>query len=206
MSRVLLAVALASTVGLYGCGAAPSADAADGAEQVSAAEAEGSESEAQLEAASEPEPEEPSGPELREESFDDVMLVSDEYADVSLQGFSQKQVNWMLSDGSARETTLNIISIKAANKTDGDVLVFVHAYLDGEELWCMQGGGDNDPKAGTTVNAMYYIGKDTQPDFSDLDSFDDLYRVDLVITVASNEGGYPTLSETEINLGEAIGR
>ena len=204
--RSLLAASMVAALGLFGCGAAPSTDAADEAEEMVASEGAVEEAATEEKAAeADAEPEEAPEDALGDEAFDGVALISNEYVEIDLQRLFQKRVNWTYSDGRTEETILNAIAITAENKTDGDALVFVHAYLDGEELWCMLADGHNDPKAGKKVNASYYIAWDTQPDFTQLDSFEQLYDVDLVITVASNEGGYPTICEAEVNLGEAIG-
>lgn len=204
--QAMLAASMVAALGLFGCGAAPSTGATDAAEEMVSAEESVEEAGVDEAAAeSDAEPEEAPEDVLGDEAFDGVALISNEFVEVDLQRLFQKRVNWMYSDGRTEETVLNAVAITAENKTDGDVLVFVHANLDGEELWCMLADGHNDPKAGKKVNASYYIAWDTQPDFTQLDSFEQLYDVDLVITVASNEGGYPTICEAEVNIGEAIG-
>lgn len=143
---------------------------------------------------------------LRKEEFDNVVLVDNEAVTITLLSFYQKETNWAQSEGFVPMVT-NEVAVKIKDKTDYGTSISVEGYLDDEKLFLAQSGGST-VEAGKSVNASYTIGKDTQPDWTPLDSFDDLYDVTLSYTIKREnaDGVYPTEDniEVEVNLGKAI--
>ena len=143
---------------------------------------------------------------LRKEEFEDVVLVDNDAVTITLLSFYQKETNWAQSSGLVPMTT-NEVAVKVKDKTDYGTSIRVEGYLDDEKLFIAT-SGDTTVDAGKSVNNSYTIGKDTQPDWTPLDSFDDLYNVTLSYTIMRlNENGvYPTEDniEVEVNLGKVI--
>lgn len=150
--------------------------------------------------------EEASKPELQSQDFENVVLVDNDAVTITLEKFYQESSNWARSSGTFEPMTADKVAIKIKDKTEYGTLVNTTAYLDDEKLFCAQSGG-NSIDAGKAVNISYTIGKDTQPDWTPLDSFDDLYNVflDFKIMRKNADGVLQSDSdEIEVNLGKAI--
>ncbi len=180
---------MALSIGLFGCGSAPNT-----AEDTSAA---AEESQATDESTDKEEG-------LKKQEFQDVKLVDNENAEIELVSLFQKETNWVRSSGSAEVMIDNDVSIKIKNKTDGDLYVYVDGYLDGEKLKVIS--NSFTVAADKTSNESFGVFKDTQPDFTELDSFDDLTKVDLSFKITGNdsEGNYQEYGTVETKIGDAI--
>lgn len=142
---------------------------------------------------------------LRKEEFDNVVLVDNDAVTITLLSFYQKETNWVQSGGLVPMVT-NEVAVKIKDKTDYGTSVSVKAYLDDEKLFLSSSGGSTI-ESGKSINNSYTIGKDTQPDWTPLDSFDDLYNVTLSYEIMkkNEDGAYQGGSDVikvEVNLGK----
>lgn len=181
----------ALTLGLFGCSNnAPSdANASNGGESATESST-GEESE------------------LKSEEFKDVVLIDNDAVTITLEKFYQRETNWARSSGKFEPMTTNEVAVKIKDKTDYGTLVNTKAYLDDEELF-LSHSGNNAIDSGKAVSISYTIGKDTQPDWTPLDSFDDLYNVVLNFEILkkNESGAYQAGSDAiiaEVKLGDAI--
>ena len=188
LPKALTAFVLASAIMLTACGGS-SGQGANDAGQGTSQEQESSEGG------------------LRKEEFEDVVLVDNDAVTITLLSFYQEQTNWAQSGGFTPMTT-NEVAVKIKDKTEYGTSVNVEGYLDDEKLFVSR-SGDSTIDAGKSVNNSYTIGKDTQPDWTPLDSFDDLYNVTLSFEIEkkNENGAYQAGSDAikvEVNLGQAI--
>lgn len=189
---VAVSMAVAFSVALFGCGGAATSPSA--AEQPTSANEQPQAEEEPSEAKDD----------LKKQEFQDVKLVDNEYVEIYLVSLFQKETNWLRSDGSSEVMIDNNVAIKIMNKTEGRLYPRLEGYLDGEKLMCIS--NSFTVEAGKTTNESFGVFKDTQPDFTELDSFDDLTKVDLAFTIAGEnaEGVYQDYGTIEINIGDAI--
>lgn len=187
-----VSMAMAFSIALFGCGG--SATPAASSEDSPAASEEPQVEEEPIETEDE----------LKKQEFEDVKLIDNEYVEIDLVSLYQKETNWLRSDGSTEPMIDNDIAIKIKNKTEGQLYPRLEGYLDGEKLMCIS--NSFTVEAGKTANESFGVFKDTQPDFTELDSFDDLIKVDLAFTIAGDnaEGVYQDYGTIEINIGDAI--
>lgn len=147
---------------------------------------------------------------LRSEEFADVTLVDNDAVLITLEKFYQEETNVARhSTGKYESTTTNNIVIKVKDKTDYGTSVDATAYLDDEKLYCPRSSGNPMVDAGKAVTIAYHVGKDTQPDYTELDSFDDLYDVVLNFEIMRKnadgvyQGGSDVIT-AEVKLSDAI--
>lgn len=146
---------------------------------------------------------------LKSEEFTDVTLLDNDAVLITLEKFYQEETNVARrSTGKFEPTTTNIIVVKIKDKTDYGTSVKATAYLDDEKLFCSY-SGNPIVDAGKAVTIGYHVGKDTQPDYTELDSFADLYNVVLNFEIMRknadgvSQGGSDVIT-AEVKLGDAI--
>ena len=146
---------------------------------------------------------------LKSEDFTDVTLVDNDAVLITLEKFYQQETNVARqSTGKFEPTTTNNIVVKVKDKTDYGTSITATAYLDDEKLYCAR-SGNSMIDAGKAATIGYHVGKDTQPDYTELDSFDDLYDVvfDFEIMRKNADGVYQGGSDVitaEVKLSDAI--
>ena len=185
LKTVLVASLTTLSIGLFGCGASPNI----GASGTEVSKTEGNAATTQGE--------------YQKKEFDDVVLVDNDTVKITLDSFYQNPTNLATTNGSVEIVQDNIVT-KATSK--GKALnIFCNAYLNGEKLYAAMLGG-SVVEAGKSANLSYWIAKDTKPDPSKLDSFDDLSNLELQFEVsAKNDDGAYGVSETyTANLKDAI--
>lgn len=186
---VAATTAMALSLCLFGCGSAQNA-----AEDTSATIEESQATDGSIE----------NEDELKKQEFEDVKLIDNEYVEIDLVSLYQKETNWSRSNGTAEVMIDNNASIKIKNKTDGDLYVYVDGYLDDEKLMVIS--NSFTVAADKTSNESFGVFKDTQPDFTELDSFEDLTKVDLSFKITGNDsdGNYQEYGTVETKIGDAI--
>lgn len=182
---LLLSSVIVFSLGLFGCGGNSSATQSDANPSTA---------------------EETTESDLKSEEFKDVVLVDNDSILITLQKFYQQNTNWIQSDGSLKPMIVDHIVVKYKDKTDNGTQVYVNAYLDDEEMYAAN--TFTTIEAGKAKTADFTVGKNTQPDFTELDSFDDLYNVSLAfeISVQDENGAISSdsTSKIEVNLEDAI--
>ena len=184
VTAVVFAVVL--SFGLFGCGGSQGSASTSSASVASASASTSSGSAA-------------SSGTLASASFDNVVLVNNDYATVKLVGFSQKEH----SNGVSNVITLNI-----TNKTDGDFLCNMEVYLNDKEMTpSIVGGTNGSPRPGKNADVSYDIGTGTAGDFKSIDSFDDLYNLELAFNfMSSGSNGLPSEKTDLIKLSDLVSK
>ena len=146
---------------------------------------------------------------LRSEEFTNVTLVDNDAVLITLEKFYQEKINvGRQATGKFEPVTANNIVVKVKDKTENGTQVTMTPYLNDEKLYSTY-SGNNTIDAGKAVTNRYHVAKDTQPDFTELDAFDDLYNVVLNFEIKQKnaDDAYPNEDTitTEVKLSDAIG-
>lgn len=115
--------------------------------------------------------------------FDDLVLAEDDKVKISLVEFyTNKMISAGNSDGGKCAT------FKVENKTDREMAVNVIPYLDNESLTAALVDGGTAVEAGRVGRMGFSFTYGTYPNWTDLDSLDELYELEFTFDLAIGFG------------------
>ena len=118
--------------------------------------------------------------------FNNVILLDNEWATVTLVSFYEYEVNWV--SGTQVE---KCIEVSVHNNSSQEYIFNLYdAYVGDETMLAVMHDGNAGPAPGRSGTFRYYIDHDTTPDSTALASLEELYELEGVFEIYASDGSH----------------